>query len=354
MAADGYDRVGLAAGLITPGTVDAHHDAGTVVQAQDVDRPPAWRRTRGRTLESATPEGMWARARSSPTVCGFVHSSRESSLKMTVLRRCAACLLAPLLVLASPAGAGPAAADATSCAGLEVLAHRGVHTEDIDENSLAGFDATASGGWSVETDIRADAEGRLWVFHDRDPSRATGTTGLLDEMTSAEVGALRYTQAGSEVVAFGELLDWMVDHPGVPTYIEPKVKLATRPGGASYNVPRRIVRRLSDLALTDRSWITSFRQALPAAPGVGLVSKPHSAPPEPQQLADSGFDTVTLRPVDMTSANVEAYHQVGIDVQADKSDSPTIWRRAVRAGADAVLTDEPGAVRPDCQATFGS
>ncbi len=274
-------------------------------------------------------------------------------MKMFVVRLATTCLLAPLVVLVALAGAGPAAAEATSCDQLEVLAHRGVHTDDVDENSLAGFDATASGGWSVETDIRADAEGRLWVFHDRDPSRATGTSGLLDEMSSAQVGELRYTRAGTAVVPFNALLDWMVAHPGVPTYLEPKVRLATGPGGASFNVPRRIVRRLSDLGLTDRSWITSFRQALPAAPGVGLVSKPRRAPLEPQQLAESGFDAVTLRPVDMTSANVEAYHQVGISVQADKSEDRTIWRRAIRAGADAVLTDAPGAVRSDCQATFG-
>ncbi len=48
----------------------------------------------------------------------------------------------------------------------------------------------------------------------------------------------------------------------------------------------------------------------------------------------------------MTPGNVAAYHRLGIAVHADESDKHWVWRRAVAAGADAVLTDVPADVSP--------
>ena len=262
-------------------------------------------------------------------------------------------LITPLLGIAGVTTAGPAAAS-TPCAQVEVLAHRGVHTATIDENTLAAYDGAAAGGFSLETDIRADADGVLWVFHDRDPFRATGTSGTFDQMSTSQVSALRYRESGSRVLPYNALLAWMVRNPGVRTYIEPKMKFLPREGRRALNIPKEIVRRLINLGLTDRSWITSFREALPADPAVGLLDKALSGAPDPQTVADAGYDTVSLGPVDMTPGNVAAYHRLGIAVHADESDKHWVWRRAVAAGADAVLTDVPADVSPDCQGFFNA
>ena len=273
-----------------------------------------------------------------------------------ITRLAIAGVCAPLLGAVALVGAvtpAAAAAEPTPCGDVEVLAHRGTHNDTVDENTIAAFDATARGGWSVETDVRPDAQGQLWVFHDADPFRATGTSGTFSQMTSAEVGALRYRQSGSPVVSFSALLTWMAEHPEVRTYIEPKQKLLARPGRPTLNVPRQILRRVTNRGFTQRTWITRFREALPADPGIGLDSKPRNVAPDPATLAGDGYDVVTLWPAAMNAENVAAYHAVGIAVHASESVKRWFWRRSIRAGADGIVTDAPGAVLRDCQATFG-
>ncbi len=80
-------------------------------------------------------------------------------MRSLTARMAALGLAAPLFGLVGVVAAGPAVAS-TPCAQVEVLAHRGVHTATIDENTLAAYDGAAAGGFSLETDIRADADGR--------------------------------------------------------------------------------------------------------------------------------------------------------------------------------------------------
>ena len=116
------------------------------------------------------------------------------------------CLVAAtLVVLVAPA----AQAAPTVCADLEIDAHRGYHYPRFDENSLPGMAEAAERGYAIETDVWADVEGQLWVFHDRDVSRTTtgwGEERNIDAMTTAQVAALRYKKAGSPLPRLEEAL----------------------------------------------------------------------------------------------------------------------------------------------------
>src|SRR4051794_2497066 len=125
-----------------------------------------------------------------------------------------------LLLIVSTA---PAQANATDCNNLEILAHRGYHNNKISENTLAAFDAAATRGYSIETDVWSDAQGQLWIFHDRDPFRTTGVHGFIDQMTTAQVTALRYKKTGAAIPTFQEgVALWQTYSTHIQIYLEPK------------------------------------------------------------------------------------------------------------------------------------
>ena len=57
------------------------------------------------------------------------------------------------------------------------VAHRGLHGEDIVENSLAAVEAAIEAGYAVEIDFRLTADGGLVLIHDATLDRTTAETG---------------------------------------------------------------------------------------------------------------------------------------------------------------------------------
>jgi glycerophosphoryl diester phosphodiesterase len=89
----------------------------------------------------------------------------------------------------------PGCVDKKTRAGFEGrnYAHRGLHKIDksVPENSLPAFDAAAKIGYGVELDVHITADGRLVVFHDDTTDRVCGVEGRIEDMTWAEIAALR-------------------------------------------------------------------------------------------------------------------------------------------------------------------
>lgn len=54
------------------------------------------------------------------------------------------------------------------------IAHRGYHDKNIDENSLAAFDAAINEGLAIEIDVHLLKSGELVVIHDPNLDRVTG------------------------------------------------------------------------------------------------------------------------------------------------------------------------------------
>ena len=128
-------------------------------------------------------------------------------------------------------GDGGAAAQATPGPGHPfVVAHRGASAEK-PEHTLAAYDlALREGADGVECDVRLTRDGHLVCVHDRRVDRTSTGTGLVSEMTLAELRRLDYGSwhAGGRSGATGLLtlddlvslvLDW---HRPVKLFIETK------------------------------------------------------------------------------------------------------------------------------------
>ena len=84
--------------------------------------------------------------------------------------------------------------------GLEALrgwnyAHRGLHTQECPENSMAAFRAALDRGYGIELDVHLLADGQLAVIHDSDLKRVTGRDGKVEELTAPQLDA--YYLAGT-------------------------------------------------------------------------------------------------------------------------------------------------------------
>ncbi|MDH3632874.1 MAG: glycerophosphodiester phosphodiesterase [Gammaproteobacteria bacterium] len=84
-----------------------------------------------------------------------------------------------------------------------IIGHRGAAGEKL-ENSLEGFEhALTLGIDAVELDIREHSS-ELWVFHDSDLERLTGTPGLFEDQTDL---AAIYLSNGEAIPTLKQVLD---------------------------------------------------------------------------------------------------------------------------------------------------
>ncbi|HOZ47399.1 MAG TPA: glycerophosphodiester phosphodiesterase family protein [Candidatus Hydrogenedentes bacterium] len=92
--------------------------------------------------------------------------------------------MAILVVAAACAGDYPL----TLPEGFILVAHRGVVTDTISENSLASIEETVRRGYThIEVDLRATADGRVVCFHDDNLKRVTGIRASISQSTLAEL-----------------------------------------------------------------------------------------------------------------------------------------------------------------------
>jgi len=71
------------------------------------------------------------------------------------------------------------------------IAHRGLHDEQLPENSLGAFQAAVARGYAIELDVRTTRDGTPVVFHDASLDRMTGHSALLHETKLEQLGPLQ-------------------------------------------------------------------------------------------------------------------------------------------------------------------
>lgn len=68
-------------------------------------------------------------------------------------------------------------------------AHRGLHSDGVPENSIAGAVGAMAAGLAIECDIQMSGDGVPMVFHDWDLARLAGADGQFADYTAAQLSA---------------------------------------------------------------------------------------------------------------------------------------------------------------------
>ena len=100
------------------------------------------------------------------------------------------------------------------------IAHRGLHTDDLPENSIGAFENAVEKGFPIELDIQCINDGSVVVFHDRKLSRMTGTDGYVSTLESGVLDGLHLCGTEFTIPTFEKVLETV--NGKVPILIEIK------------------------------------------------------------------------------------------------------------------------------------
>lgn len=100
------------------------------------------------------------------------------------------------------------------------IAHRGLWSNEIVENSLSAYKNAVEHGYPIEIDLYSSTDGVIFSFHDDSLKRMTGEEGYIYEKTASELSALSLNGTNEKIPTFEEVLTLV--NGKVPLLIELK------------------------------------------------------------------------------------------------------------------------------------
>ena len=102
----------------------------------------------------------------------------------------------------------------------EPIAHRGLYSDTIPENSMAAFKAAIEAGCPIEVDVQLTKDKVAVVFHDDVMTRLTGLKKRVTRVKFDRLNKLSIGNSGMKIPTFREFLDFVDGQ--VPILIEVK------------------------------------------------------------------------------------------------------------------------------------
>ena len=241
-----------------------------------------------------------------------------------------------------------------------LFAHRG-GARIAPENTIEAFAAgLAAGADRLEMDVHATRDGHVVVLHDPTVDRTTDGSGLVREMTLAELHRLdagaRFAGEGGDFPFRGRgvrvptLASVLEAFPGVPLNIEIKQDVPAIEHEVLSVLDRFDARAQVLLAAEEASIMARIRAAAPdvltgfsAADVLEFVTAWHGGtlaayhPPGVALQIPPSFGDVQL----VTAESVAIAHGMGLEVHVWTIDDPDEMAALLALGVDALMTDVP-------------
>ena len=138
------------------------------------------------------------------------------------------------------------------------IAHRGLHSDGVPENSLAAFEAAAAHGYAVETDVRFTKDKQLVVFHDDTVDRMTDGAGSVASFPLAALRELHLGGTQERIPLFSECLSCIAGR--APLLLEIK----DMPGVSGKEIAEAVSAEIARFPALEYA-VQSFQPAYPAA-----------------------------------------------------------------------------------------
>ncbi len=241
--------------------------------------------------------------------------------------------------------------EAATLRGFTVLGHRGAKGH-APENTLASFaKALELGATMVELDIHLSRDGHLVVIHDADVARTTNGSGLVADLTLAEIRQLdagswfHPSFAGQRVPTLGEVWDFLAGRLPV------NVEIKKGPRGPHDGIVERLAEFLVGRGALQQVVVSSFepsylRQLRQLLPDVQIALLYHKPLPDPCRLAlDEGWQALHPHLSCVTPALVEQAHAQGLLVRGWNPNTAPEMEPLLDAGVDGIGTDFPEILR---------
>ena len=99
-------------------------------------------------------------------------------------------------------------------------AHRGLHSKDVPENSLAAFAAAKEAGYGIELDIHLMKDGNLAVIHDASLKRTAGADVKIEDLSAKDLDNYSLEGSSERIPLFSDVLSLI--NGEVPLIVELK------------------------------------------------------------------------------------------------------------------------------------
>jgi glycerophosphoryl diester phosphodiesterase len=238
-----------------------------------------------------------------------------------------------------------------------VVAHRGASVEQ-PENTIEAFEAAIDAGAdAVEFDVRMTADGHAVVMHDPDVSRTTDGTGLVPELTLADIRRLRIALAGggaAGVPTLKEALECLagraaadieiknpLGEPGFTLDREPAVE-ATLETLDQVGFPGPVI-----VSSFNPASIAHCRRLQPEVPTGLLTSYDVDAAEALRRAVVAGHSWVLPFVAKVLEAGEDfcaGVREAGLLLGVWIADEPSMARTLFEWGVDAVATNDPRAI----------
>ena len=130
------------------------------------------------------------------------------SSKIIIILSIALALLFAIVVFYNFATAGEAISeDKISWIKETPIAHRGVHTKGIPENSLSAFENALKNNYAIELDVQFTKDKEVVVFHDENLKRMTNDTRNIEDVNYDELKNLRLDNTNEIIPTLEEVLE---------------------------------------------------------------------------------------------------------------------------------------------------
>ena len=95
------------------------------------------------------------------------------------------------------------------------IAHRGIHTKDIPENSLGAFENAIKKGYTIELDVQFTKDKEVVVFHDANLKRMTNDTRNIEDVNYDELKNLKLGNTDEVIPTLEEVLELVNNKVGI-------------------------------------------------------------------------------------------------------------------------------------------
>lgn len=230
------------------------------------------------------------------------------------------------------------------------IAHRGLHSPGVPENSLAAAEAAIAAGYAIELDIQGAAGGAAMVFHDYDLTRLVGDEGYVADMTPEDLAVFRLRDSDEAIPTLPVYLRKIAGR--APLLIEIKDQDG-RLGRNIGDLHHRVVKALEGYAgpvavMSFNPYVITALHKIAPTIAVGLITCDFNAKDWPMlddearhRMADidafatSGASFISHERTDLRNPRVDALRAQGVRVLCWTVRSPA-EETAARAYADNI------------------
>jgi glycerophosphoryl diester phosphodiesterase len=209
---------------------------------------------------------------------------------------------------------------------LSIIAHRGLHHQDV-ENTLSALRAAWDAGFTwCEIDLRGSLDHEPFLLHDETLERTTAGGGRIDQTTSERLKDL-------SVPTFEELLASMPSPSRLLVEIKPKVNHAA-------------VDRVLELCDPSRCIVQSFdAELLHYAAQRRRDIELHLLVDDAKEIEGGPWNAINANFKTLDAATAKQIRNFGFGVGAWTPNAAEEMRRMIELKVDRIITDEPVLLR---------